>query len=268
MLGKCAQIWDEVKIRKPLVHCISNYVTVNDVANIILASGASPAMCEHPVEVADFACMAQAVYFNLGTLSDEQEVAMLETLKAVAGKGIPVIVDPVACGVISRRKEVLEKLFQAGPITAIKGNTAEIKSLAGIESHARGVDSLDSGEGIEEACRIIARREKTIVAASGEIDLVIDGDRIACIKNGTSLFANITGAGCMLGGVIAACAGAVPGEPWLATVTALCAFTIAGEKAAKASGKNPGTFRGLLFDNLFNLSAEDIRKEARVEWSL
>ncbi len=268
MLGKCAQIWDKVKIKKPLVHCISNYVTVNDVANIIMASGASPAMCEHPREAGDFACMAQAVYFNLGTLSDEQEVAMRETLKTVTGKGIPVIIDPVACGVIPRRKEILARLFQLGPITAIKGNTAEIKSLAGIASHARGVDSLDSGEGIEKACRIIARREKTLVAASGKIDLVTDGDRMAYIKNGTSMFANITGAGCMLGGVIAACEGTVPGEPWLASITALCAFSIAGEKAAQLSGNNPGTFHSLLFDKLFNLRAEDIRKEARVEWKL
>ncbi len=266
MLEKCAEIWDEVKKKKPLVHCMTNYVTMNDVANVILAGGGSPAMVDYPDEVINFASISQAVYLNLGTLTGEKELAMLEAVKAVVDKGVPVIIDPVACGVIPRKAEVLKKLLNSGQITSIKGNSAEIKSLAGLEAHARGVDSLDSGEGLDQACRIVAKKENLIVAATGEIDIVADQNRIANINNGTFLFERITGAGCMVGGIIAACIGAVPLEPWLATITGLCAFNIAGERAAKISGENPGSFRTVIIDNLYHLSGNDIIKEAKVEW--
>jgi len=266
MLRKCAEIWDEVRAKTPLVHCITNYVTINDVANIILAGGASPAMVENPSESGDFARIASALYLNLGTLTGEQELAMAEAVKGCAASGAPVIVDPVACGVIPRKVEMLKTIFINGKITCIKGNGAEIKSLAGLDAMARGVDSLEQGEGVEQACRVLAEKEKVIVAATGPVDVVADGNNIAYIDNGTTLFSSITGAGCMVGGVVAACIGAVPSEPWLASITGLIAFNIAGERAAQISGGNPGSFRSLLFDKLYNLRGEDILKEARVEW--
>jgi hydroxyethylthiazole kinase len=267
VLNKCAEIWDEVRAKSPLVHCITNYVTINDVANIILASGASPAMVENPQEAGDFARISSALYLNLGTLTGEQELAMLQAVKGSAFAGAPVIVDPVACGVIARKVEMLNKIIANGKLACIKGNSAEIKSLAGVEAQARGVDSLDQGEGLEEACRLLAEMEKTVVAATGVVDVIADQNKnVALIKNGTPLFRSITGAGCMVGGVVSACIGSAPVEPWLATVTGLIAFNIAGERAAKLSGNNPGTFRGLLFDNLYNLKGADILKEAQVEW--
>ncbi|HWP97865.1 MAG TPA: hydroxyethylthiazole kinase [Syntrophomonadaceae bacterium] len=266
MLKKCAELWDEVRAITPLVHCITNYVTVNDVANIILASGASPAMVEHSAEAGDFAQIASALYLNVGTLTGEQERAMIEAVKGSSQRGVPVIIDPVACGVIPRKVEVLKRLAENGRFTCIKGNSAEVKSLAGVEAIARGADSLDQGEGLEEACQALAEMDKLVVAATGAIDVVTDGQRVALITNGTSLFGAITGAGCMAGGVVAACIGTVPGEPWLATATALMAFNIAGERAVGLSGRNPGTFRMLLFDKLYQLRGEDILQEARVEW--
>ncbi len=137
MLRKCAEIWDEVRIKTPLVHCITNYVTINDVANIILASGASPAMVENPKEAGDFARISSALYLNLGTLTGEQEMAMLEAVKGAAF-AVPVIVDPVACGVIPRKVEMLKRLIENGKIACIKGNSAEIKSLAGVEGPSPG----------------------------------------------------------------------------------------------------------------------------------
>jgi len=266
MLIKCAEIWDEVRAATPLIHCITNYVTVNDVANIILAGGASPAMVENPGESGDFARIASALYLNLGTLTGEQELAMIEAVKGCAVSGAPVIVDPVACGVIPRKVEMLKNIVENGKITCIKGNGAEIKSLAGIEALARGVDSLEQGEGLEQACQILAKKDHVVVAATGPVDVVTDGNNIALIKNGTTLFSSITGAGCMVGGVVAACIGAAPSEPWLASITGLIAFNIAGERAAQISGDNPGSFRSLLFDQLYHLRGEDILKEARVDW--
>lgn len=266
MLKKCAKIWDEVRIKTPLVHSITNYVTINDVANIILASGASPAMVENPKEAGDFARIAGALYLNLGTLTSEQEIAMVESVIGAAVTKVPVVIDPVACGVIPRKAEMLKRLSENGKISCIKGNSAEIKSLAGLVTQARGVDSLDQGEGLDQACQALAIREQVVVAATGPIDVVADGKRLAFIKNGTSLFGSITGAGCMVGGVVAACIGAAPQEPWLAAITGLIAFNIAGEQAVRESGENPGTFRSLLFDKLYHLRGEDILEEGRVEW--
>lgn len=266
MLRICAAIWDAVRAQTPLVHCITNYVTVTDVANIVLASGASPAMVENPAEAGDFARLASALYFNLGTLTGEQELAMVVAAGAAAEKGRALIVDPVACGVIPRKIAMLDRLEGAGKITCIKGNAAEIKSLAGIEAPARGVDSLDLGEGMGEACQSLAAQKHTVVAATGAVDVVADAQKIALIKNGTRLFGCITGAGCMAGGVVAACIGSSPAEPWLATITGLLAFNIAGERAAITAGDNPGTFHSLLFDQLYNLRGTDILEEAQVEW--
>lgn len=268
MLKKCAKIWDEVRTRTPLVHCITNYVTVNDVANIILAGGASPAMCEYRKETGDFVRISSALYLNLGTLTDEQERGMLEAVKGAADAGVPLIIDPVACGVIPYRTGVINRLAECGKITCMKGNNAEIKSLAGLQSQARGVDSLDQGEGIEEACQSLAIREHQIVAATGATDVVTDGKRLALIENGTHLFNSITGAGCMAGGVVAACIGAVPGEPWLAAAAGLIAFSLAGERAAGQSGENPGSFRVMLFDEMYQLRGTDLLNEARVEFRM
>ncbi|MEA4926614.1 MAG: hydroxyethylthiazole kinase [Syntrophomonadaceae bacterium] len=267
MLNKCAEIWDEVRVKGPLVHCITNYVTVNDVANIILAGGASPAMVESPDEAGDFARISQALYLNMGTLTSEQELAMLEAVKGADISGVPIIVDPVACGVIAHRVELLKKIREHGKIACIKGNGAEIKSLAGIAAQVRGVDSLDAGEGLEPACVMLAEKEQNVVAATGIVDVIADNKQnLALIKNGSPLFTSITGAGCMVGGVVSACIGARPGETWLAVATGLLAFNIAGEQAAQASGPNPGTFRSRLFDQLYQLRGADIIQKARVEW--
>ena len=268
MLRKCAEIWDKVRLKTPLVHCMTNYVTINDVANIILASGASPAMVENPQEAGDFARISSALYLNLGTLTGEQELAMVEAVKGAAVAGVPVIVDPVACGVIPRKVEMLKRFIENGKIACIKGNSAEIKSLAGVQAQARGADSLDQGEGLELACQALAEKEQAVVAGTGAVDVVADCQRLAFINNGTFLFSSITGAGCMVGGVVAACIGVVPLEPWLATITGLIAFNIAGEQAARESGANPGSFRSLLFDKLYHLRGEDIIKEAQVEWRI
>lgn len=266
MLNKCAEIWDEVRAASPLVHCITNYVTITDVANIILAGGASPAMVENRTEAYDFARLASALYFNIGTLNGDQETGMLQAAEAALQEGRPLVIDPVGCGVIPSRVEVINRIAAAGKITCIKGNGAEIKSLAGMKAQARGVDSLDTGEGLAEACRSLAAGQQLVVAATGAVDIVADNQHMALIKNGTALFGRITGAGCMVGGLVAACIGAVPSEPWLATISALTAFNIAGEQAVRISGANPGTFHSLLFDKLYGLRGEDILNEARLEW--
>lgn len=267
MLKRCVEIWDEVWRQSPLIHCITNYVTINDVANIILAAGASPAMCEHPAEAADFVRLAQGLYLNLGTLTGEQEQAMQAAAEGARAGEIPVLIDPVACGVIKRKNEVLELLMKQGRVDVIKGNASEIKSLAGKEGQARGVDSLESGEGMDEICLELAYRYHCIIAASGAVDCIAGDGRSARVYNGTKIFQKITGAGCMAGGVMTACLAVAANEAWLASVTGLLAFNLAGERAVARCGNNPGTFRSLLADQLYHLRGHDILEEGKVEWS-
>lgn len=266
MIKTVSLIWDELRQKRPLVHCISNYVTLNDVANVILASGASPAMCEYPEEAGEFARIANALYLNLGTLTAEQEAAMLAASKGAGQAHVPIVLDPVACGVIERKKTVYKSILKHGPISVIKGNTAEIKSLAGFSACAQGVDSLDDGKDIEKACMNLAQRDNCVVAATGKTDLIADSSRYAYLRNGTSLFEHITGAGCMLGGVLASCCAVHPEDAWMAALTAITAFNLAGEKAYALSGDNPGSFRISLVDQLYHLRGEDILEGAKIEW--
>lgn len=266
MLERCAEIWDEVRHRNPLVHCMTNYVTMNDVANILLAAGASPAMCDHPEEAGGFARLAGGLYFNLGTLTTEKEQAMQIAATAAREEKIPLLVDPVACGVIPRKKAFMELLMEQGGVTVVKGNGAEIKSLAGREGQARGVDSLDSGEGMKEACMELSSRHKAVVTATGEIDIVANEHQIALVFNGTDIFQKITGAGCMAGAVMTACLACAPEEAWLASVAGLLAFNLAGERAVGICGNNPGSFRILLVDQLYHLRGNDLLGEGNVEW--
>lgn len=265
MLESCAQIWETVRNKNPLIHCITNIVTVNDVANVLLASGASPAMVEHPEEAADFAAMASGLYLNLGTITPEQVQGILAAAGSAKKNSVPVVVDPVACGVLARRAQLLEEIMSVGRVDVIKGNTAEIKSLAGEESLARGVDSLESSN-IDTPAIKLSQSKKCIIAATGKVDTITDGTRLAHIHNETPLFSSITGAGCMVGAVVAACVAVYPEDRWLATVTALCAFAIAGERAAKTSVTGPGSFRAALFDQLFNLRGENLIQEAKIQW--
>lgn len=223
-------------------------------------------MCEHPREAGDFVRLADGLYLNLGTLTDEQEQAMTAAAIGAREAGIPLLIDPVACTVIPRKKEVLELLVGCGKTAAIKGNSAEIKSLAGMQAAARGVDSLDGGEGLSDACRVLSAELDAVIVGTGEVDVIATPGHIALIHNGTTLFSEITGAGCMVGGIMTACLAVAPQEAWLASITGLLAFNLAGEKAADRSGNNPGSFRVMLDDELHRISGHDILREGKVEW--
>lgn len=264
MIYQAAGLWEKLKDQRPLIHCITNYVTINDVANILLASGASPAMVEHEQDAGRFARLANAVYLNVGSLTRAQEMAIDSTVSAAREAAIPLVLDPVACGVIMSYRMACQRIMESNTLSIIKGNQAEIKSLAGFDARVCGVDSLDEGEGVEAACRSLFKSHRSVVVASGARDLVV-GESTAYIYNGSPLFQAITGAGCMLGAVIAACLAAFPGNPWLAGITGTLAFNIAGEKAAVESS-GPGTFRVNLMDKLYSLKGQDIVNEGRLEW--
>ncbi|MBP1760018.1 MAG: hypothetical protein H6Q63_935 [Firmicutes bacterium] len=255
-----------VKQKTPLVHAITNYVTVNDCANILLAAGASPAMCEAADEVFEFSQIANALYLNLGTLTKEQEMAVYLATRGASLKRTPIILDPVACGAIPRKKATIERLCNFGQFTVIKGNLGEIKALAGIEAKVRGVDSLDEGEDGLEACQKLAREYGCVVSATGKTDIVTDGQRSCLIENGTEMLTRITGAGCMVGALVAGFCGA-NNDAFLATTAALLTMALAGELAQQTpGGELPGTFRAHLIDQISLINDELIQKRGRVQW--
>jgi hydroxyethylthiazole kinase len=244
----------QVKDRGPLVEAITNYVTITDCANILLSAGASPAMCESADEAYEFTKLAQAVYLNIGSLTKEQELAMLQSVKAADEVSIPVVLDPVGCGAIPRRIEFINKLRSFGKIGVVKGNIGEIKTLAGAETQVKGVDSLDDGEDAVEVCEQLATDWNCIVVATGKRDIITDGTQTATVDNGTEMFTKITGAGCMLGALLSGFSGANPEALFEANLAGVISMGIAGEKAAKLErGHLPGSFRSYLMDEIHQL---------------
>jgi hydroxyethylthiazole kinase len=264
MIKNAAKVITKIKRQVPLVQAITNYVTINDCANILLAYGASPAMVEAYDEAYAFAGISSAIYVNVGTLTKEQELAAIEASISAKMNQVPLILDPVGCAAIPRKLQIIRKMLERGRIDVIKGNAGEIKFLAGVESKARGVDSVDDGDGLLEASMKLAQMYNCIVAATGKVDIVTDGKKAAFVHNGVEMLTKITGAGCMLGALCAAACG-VEEDTLLAATAAVVSMGIAGEMAYEES-KLPGTFKCKLIDSIYLLDGEILEKEGKLEW--
>jgi len=264
MTTKIAEIVDAVRAKTPLVDCITNYVTVNDCANALLSLGASPAMVDAREDARAFARISGALYLNCGTYLKEQEEALREAVRGAAEAKIPVVIDPVACAAIPRRQKVLDIAAEAGPISIVKGNGAEILALAGESARARGVDSLDEAEGaLKAACAAVAKKYRCVAAATGQVDVVSDGARTLSLHNGCALLTRITGAGCMAGALCAATAAVSPDDPLAAAVAAITAMNVAGELAVEKSPL-PGSFRVALIDAIYSLNKKTLLERAKI----
>jgi hydroxyethylthiazole kinase len=264
MNSKISNVITKVRMNTPLIQAITNYVTINDCANILLAYGASPAMVEAYDEVFDFAKISSAIYINLGTLTKEQEIAAIEACISAKQNNVPVVLDPVGCAAIPRKIHVINRIMEFGRIDLIKGNPSEIKFLAGFASNARGVDSIDDGSDLTAACITLAKKYKCVVVATGKEDVITDGERTVLVLNDVEMLTKITGAGCMLGALCAATV-AVEEDMFIAAVGAVAGMCIAGEMAFKES-KVPGTFKCKLMDNIYLLEEKIIEKEVKLKW--
>ncbi|SNS25085.1 hydroxyethylthiazole kinase [Anaerovirgula multivorans] len=265
-MKELAMSLSKVKEKTPLIQAITNYVTINDCANILLAIGASPAMCEATDEAYEFSQISNAVYLNIGTFTKEQELAMPLAVKGADEKKIPVVLDPVGCGAIPRRIDYINKLRKFGKIHVIKGNLGEIKSLLGVDSKVRGVDSIDDGTDGVEVCKRLAKKWSCIVAATGKTDIITDGEKVCLVNNGTEMLTKITGAGCMVGALTAGFCGAND-DLLIATAASHLVMSLAGEKAVKAKeGNLPGTFRMKLFDEIYQIDEAAIEQGGNIEW--
>lgn len=258
-----ADLLAAVRSERPLIHHITNSVTINDCANITISAGAAPVMTGAPEEVTEMVAAAGALVLNIGTLSAAQVEAMLAAGRRANDLGIPVILDPVGAGATGFRTATVKRLLDALDIAVLKGNAGEIGVLAGTGGSVRGVDSGGVVGDPVETAKECARVTGTVVSMTGAIDVVTDGDRVFLVKNGVPAMDRLSGTGCMASSVTAAFA-AVADDYAVSSAAALAAFGRAGERAA-AGARGPYSFRTALFDELAGLTAEDLAGHARIE---
>ncbi len=260
---QAAEIMERVRSARPLVHQITNFVVMNETANITLCAGALPVMAHARQEVEEMASAAHALVLNLGTLWPEQVDSMLLAGRSANTRGIPVVLDPVGAGATRFRTESALRLLDRISISVIRGNFAELATLAGYRASISGVESLGTSTDPVEVAIACAKKLRCVAALTGRIDVVSDGARVFRVANGHELMARVTGTGCMATAVTAAYA-AVEKDHAVASAAALAAFGLAGEIAAHDS-PGPGTFHVRLYDALAQLTADRLRSSARIE---
>ena len=249
--------------RKPLVHQITNYVVMNETANATLALGARPVMAHAIEEVEEMASVAGSLVLNIGTLSQQWIEAMLLAAKAANAAGVPVVLDPVGAGATRFRTETAKRILAESHIAIVRGNAAELATLAGREAEIRGVESIGASDSGAELAAAAAVALGCVVAVTGPVDHVSDGEHGIAIRNGHELLGTVSGTGCMATAVTGCFAAVAPGRSFDAAAEALVAFGVAGEDAAR-DAKGPGTFHAGLYDALYNLDPKTIDSRAKV----
>lgn len=263
VLNRVIAILDRVRRERPLIHIITNFVTMNDVANAMLAIGARPIMAHAVEEVGEVTRAARALVLNLGTPSRERVEAMLTAGKAANARNIPVIFDPVGMDVSLFRRNSASRLLTSLRVAIIRGNAGEIAALAGMAGTMSGVDTILARYDRPRVTKALAEKHHAVVVATGATDYASNGTQVASINNGHPLLKEISGAGDMLSAIIGTCA-AVESDAFVAAVNGLLWFGIAAERAAE-SAHGIGSLRVALFDALGNLDAETIQRNAKIK---
>ncbi len=259
-------ILEEIRVQNPLTHHITNYVTVNDCANAVLAIGGSPVMADDPEEVEEMVSIASALVLNMGTLSKKAIEAFVLAGKRANDLGIPVVLDPVGAGSTAFKDSAVKKVLSEIKLSVLRGNMSEIKSIYGSETLTRGVDSVDNpSDGGKKIAVELAKRLKCTVVITGDVDIISDGRKIFCIDNGHQMLSEITGTGCMVASLIGVCCGTGAGDLYGAIV-GVGTMGISGEKAYERLGKNEGlgSFKIYLMDEISNFSIEDIKRRGKI----
>ncbi|MBE5846174.1 MAG: hydroxyethylthiazole kinase [Lachnospiraceae bacterium] len=264
-----------VRKKKPLIHTITTYVTANDCANMVIACGAAPIMADDPAEAAQVTSICAGLDINLGTLTERKAQSM--HLAGIRSNELqhPVILDPVGVGASSFRRETVARLLKDVRFTAIRGNISEVRTIAdAVEEHPRGVDAdralAVTEETLDRAVEEIkgyALKLKTVVAVTGAIDIVTDGERAFVIRNGHPMLSDVTGTGCQLSALVAAFCAANPGSVLEATAEAVCAMGLAGQIAHTRMTEQDGnaTYRNYVIDAIYNMTPEDLERGANYE---
>ena len=259
---RIAELLERIRRQKPLLHHITNFVVMNDTANLTLALGALPVMAHAREEVAEMVGMAGALVLNPGTLTPEWVDSMLIAGRRANELGIPIVLDPVGAGATRLRTESNLRLLDELEVAVLRGNPGEMGTLAGFGGEVRGVESIKEAEDPLRIARTLAQRYGLTAAVTGKRDIVSDGKRAMAVDNGHIMLKTITGTGCMATTAIAAFA-AVEEDRLLAAAAGLACFGLAAELAA-VHAKGPGSFKVALFDDLHNLTAEQVVAGAKV----
>lgn len=257
----CSAYMEKVRASKPLVHIITNYVTVNDCANVTLCAGGSPIMTDEMKDITDISKIASAVVLNMGTLNERTVESMLYAGSIANQNSVPVIFDPVGAGASTYRNHVAELILSKVKVDVIKGNAGEMNFLAGLGGEVRGVDSVSEGNDAS-AVVALAKKYNCVAAMSGKTDYVSDGENTRVLSNGSGFMEKVSGTGCMLSCVIASYVGA-QGASVDSVSSAITAFNVSSE-IAETKSQGPGSFKVALFDSLDALTSEDLDSKAKV----
>jgi len=258
-----ASLLIKVRAQAPVVHHLTNWVTIYDCANIVKAFGASPVMAHAPEEVEEMAGIASALVLNIGTLT----VDFIESMKLAAAsankRGIPVVLDVCGAGATRLRDEKSFELLNERRIDIIKGNASEVARIAGKGVSTRGVDSGEVRHNLIEVAIDLARQRACTVVVTGEADIVSNGRDTYLVKNGHALMAAVVGTGCMAASAIGTFA-AVERDYVKAAAAGLACYEIAAELAA-VTAAGPGTFKERLFDEVYKLLPQTVAERQRIE---
>lgn len=246
----------QLRTKAPLVHCLTNQVVQNFTANILLAIGASPAMVIASQEAGEFSAIADGLLVNVGTLNDIQAEAITLAVSAANIADVPWVLDPVAVGGLSYRTDFCRHLLSQKP-TAIRGNASEIRALAGFSSAGRGVDSADDSLAALPAAIDLALSTGAVVAVTGAVDYVTDGNICYALPFGAPLMTRVVGTGCALSAVVAAFV-ACGGENRLEQVATACMIMAMCGGIAAAASNGPGSFTSLFLDGLYQLQPQHL----------
>ncbi len=262
-MSEISSVLAKIKENKPLVHHITNWVTIYDCANITRAIGALPVMAHAKEEVEEMVLIASALVLNIGTLTPKLVESMILAGKKANEKGIPVVLDAVGVGATKLRTDKAKELMEKVKIDILKGNSSEIGTLAGAEAETKGVEAISLKGDPKEIAKALAKSSSSTVVMTGKEDIVSDGERIFIVKNGHDLMGSIVGTGCMVASVIGSFA-AVEKDYAKAASYALSSFGIAGEIAAPKS-TGPGTFKEKFYDAVYNLNEIQLNEMQKIE---
>ena len=254
-----------IRSSKPMIHHITNTVVMNFTANVTLCLGAAPVMAPCIKESPEMVRFAGALLLNIGTLDLGLVRSMLAAGRVANELGIPIVFDPVGAGATGLRTDSAKMITRELDISIIRGNAGEVLALSGADGKVRGVDSMDSVEGRIDHLSSYAADSGSVIAVTGALDIVTDGNRTARIENGHPIMGRVTGTGCSASTSVA-CFAAAMEDPFHAALGGLAALGIAGENAADVCA-GPGTFVPCFLDALSDLDRGIIESRIRAEIS-
>jgi hydroxyethylthiazole kinase len=254
---------ERVRQRRPVVHHLTNWVTIYDCAQVVKTLGASPVMAHAAEEVSDMAQIASALVLNIGTLTPDFVKAMKLAAMAAELRLLPVVLDVCGAGATRLRDQKSQELLETGAVSVIKGNASEIARVSGQNVSTRGVDTGEVAQDLVLLARRLARQRKATVVVTGKVDVVTNGQRTYLVKNGHELLTHVVGTGCMAASVIGTFT-AVEADFALAATCGLACYGIAAELAAR-NARGPATFKTRLFDCLYGLDRKTVETRQKLE---